>query len=173
MGWPRMPSRFDKTHTFTVPADEGQAARWEAVAALQGQSVESWLADIADRYLKVLARMGRQPSLPWRTTYFRVLLGDREFEVRGIASDYFGIFRGDHRGLGEPASGRHSLVHLPCRRILKTLPLRKACMALAAELSALRINWQEKNPEKVLVGAPDQEKAQRLIRLFDGLSCPS
>jgi hypothetical protein len=31
----------------------------------------------------------------------------------------------------------------------------------------LEIDWQETDPEKVLVGAPDQGKAQALIRLYE------
>jgi hypothetical protein len=46
-------------------------------------------------------------------------------------------------------------------------------MALAAELSVLRVNWQEADPERVLIGAPDQEKAQQLLRLFERLTGPS
>lgn len=52
------------------------------------------------------------------------------------------------RGAGAPGSGEHSLVHLPTRRVIGTLPLRKSCMALAAELAALRIDWQETEPGK-------------------------
>jgi hypothetical protein len=43
-------------------------------------------------------------------------------------------------------------------------------MALAAELAGLEIDWQETDPEKVLVGAPDQGKAQALIRLYEKLT---
>jgi hypothetical protein len=43
-------------------------------------------------------------------------------------------------------------------------------MALAVELAALRIDWQETDPEKVVGGAPDQEKAQALLRLFEKLT---
>ena len=43
-------------------------------------------------------------------------------------------------------------------------------MALAAELAVLRIDWQERDPEKVLAGAPDQEKVQALLRLFERLT---
>ena len=48
--------------------------------------------------------------------------------------------------------------------------LRKSCMALAAELAGLEIDWQEPDPEKVLVGVPDQGKAQALIRLYEKLT---
>jgi hypothetical protein len=48
--------------------------------------------------------------------------------------------------------------------------LRKSCMALAAELVALRVNWRETDPEKVLGAAPDQGKAQAVIRLFEKLT---
>ena len=40
-------------------------------------------------------------------------------------------------------------------------------MALAAELAGLEIDWQETDPEKVLMGAPDQGKVQALIRLYE------
>ncbi len=94
----------------------------------------------------------------------------REIQVRGEVSGSFGIFRGDHKGPGEPGCCRHSLVHRPSRLIIDTLPLRKACRALAAELAALRVNWQETDPEKVVQGSPDQEKAQALVRLFDKIT---
>jgi hypothetical protein len=42
--------------------------------------------------------------------------------------------------------------------------------ALAAELAGLEIDWQETDPERVLVGAPDQGKAQALIRLYEKLT---
>jgi hypothetical protein len=171
MGWTW--SRFDKTRAFTVPADNDQARRWKAAAALEGQGVGGWLASTADTHLKERVRTGRAPSLPWFSDYFRVVLSDGEYEIRGIVSGSFGIFRGDFQGLGKPGSGRHSLVHRPCRRIIETLPLRKACMALAAELSTLRVNWQESDPEKLLVGAPDQEKVEKLLRLFEKLTYPS
>jgi len=72
--------------------------------------------------------------------------------------------------VGAPGSGEHALAHLPTRRIIATLPLRKSCMALAAELAVLEIDWQEMDPEKVLVGALDQGKAQALIRLYEKLT---
>jgi hypothetical protein len=125
-----------------------------------------------------VAQTGRPKPLSWYTTYFRVLVTDttvrpevsREIQVRGMVSGYFGIFRGSGRGLGEPGCNQHSLVHLPTRRIIDTLPLRKSCKALAAELAALRIDWQEKDPEKVVRDSPDQEKAQKLLRLFEKLT---
>ena len=43
-------------------------------------------------------------------------------------------------------------------------------MALAAELAALRIDWQEIDPEKVLGAAPDRGQAQAVIRLFERLT---
>ena len=93
-----------------------------------------------------------------------------DVEVSGPTSRPFGIFRGTARGLGAPGSGSHTLAHLPTLRTIATLPLRKSCMALAAELADLEIDWQETDPEKVLVGAPDQGKAQTLIRLYEKLT---
>ena len=90
--------------------------------------------------------------------------------MRGEVSGPFGVFRGDRHGKGEPGCGAFSLVHRPTRRIIDTLPLRKSCKALAAELAVLRVNWQETDPEKVLGDAPDQGKAQALLRLFEKLT---
>ena len=63
-----------------------------------------------------------------------------ETEVRGPVGHYFGIFRGNGRGVGEPGCFCYSLVHRPTGRIIATLPLRKSCKALAAELAALRVD---------------------------------
>lgn len=41
---------------------------------------------------------------------------------------------------------------------------------LAAELAALRVDWQEIDSEKVLEEAPDRVKAQEVIRLFKQLT---
>ncbi len=167
MGWPKVQSRFDKTESFTVPADREQADRWQAAASLERRDVGSWLAETADLQLRERARIGAKPALSWSRDYFRVAFVEGEQEVRGIAAGPFGVFRGDAHGLGEPGSGSHSLIHRPTGRIVKTLSLRKSCMALAAELSALRVNWQETNPDTVIRDAPDRESAQRLIRLFE------
>jgi hypothetical protein len=65
-----------------------------------------------------------------------------DVEVPGFVSAPFGIFRGTTRGLGAPGSGEHTLTHLPTRRT-------------------------GDGPERVLVSAPDQEKAQALLRLYE------
>jgi hypothetical protein len=104
------------------------------------------------------------------------LLEDRNFypgrksRARGLIRP-FGIFRGDGWSLGgEPGCSLHSIAHRPTRRIIATLPYRRACKALAGELAALRIDWQEIDPEKVLGEAPDRGKAQAVIRLFEKLT---
>jgi len=179
LGGPGMPSRYAKTESVTVPADREQIERWEAAAAVEGcLSVGCWLARTADAALRELARSGRPAPLPWFWDRFRVLVTDTsvlpgvtgEIQVRGEVCRFFGIFRGDYKGPGEPGCCRHSLVHRPSRLIIDTLPLRKSCKALAAELAALRVNWRERDPEKVVQGSPDQEKAQALLRLFDKLT---
>ncbi|MEA2600105.1 MAG: hypothetical protein QOF89_1097 [Acidobacteriota bacterium] len=170
----------ETTTTYTVTARRDQVERWEAAASADGvRSVGSWLAETADARLRERAQSGGPPALPWLQDRFRVLVTDttarpevaHEIEVRGMVSGFFGIFRGDGQGVGEPGCSRYSLVHRPTRRIIVTLPLRKSCMALAAELAALRIDWQEVDPEKVLGAAPDREKAQAVIRLFEKLTC--
>ena len=178
MGWPRMASRFDKAVSFTVEADREQAERWREAAAERGVEISSWLADTADAHLRELARSGRATPLLWDRGCFLVRLTDTsrrpeivsEVSVQGFISGPFAVFRGDTGGPGSPGCGLFSLVHLPTRRILATLPVRKSCMALAAELAVLRVDWQETDPEKVLAGAPDREAVQGLIRLFKTLT---
>ncbi len=178
MGWPAMPSRFDKAVSFTVDADRDQADRWGVAAAERCLPVASWLADTADAHLRERARTGRATPLLWDRGRFLVRLTDTsrnpsvaaDVQVPGLVSRPFGIFRGTARGVGAPGSGEHTLAHLPTRRTIATLPLRKSCMALAAELAVLEIDWQETDPEKVLVGSPDQGKAQALLRLYEKLT---
>jgi len=175
MGWPRMPSRFDKVVSFPVAADRDQADRWGAAAAEKCMEIASWLADTADAHLRERARTGQAPPLFWFRDRFLVTVTDTtrrpeivsEVSVPGFISGPFGVFRGSGRGVGAPGSGEHSLAHLPTRRIIATLPLRKSCMALAAELAILKINWLETDPEQVLQGAPDQGKVQALLRLYE------
>jgi hypothetical protein len=177
MGW------WGTTHSdresFTVDADRERADLWREAAAEQGMSIPSWLAGTADAHLRELARTGRATPLSWHPGRFVVRLTDTtrspwvaaDVEVPGLVSrPFFGVFRGSGRGLGAPGSGTHTLAHLPTRRTLATLSLRKSCMALAAELAGLEIDWEETGPERVLVGAPDQGKAQALIRLYEKLA---
>jgi hypothetical protein len=180
VSWGGAYARSVKRHSYTVRADDDQAERWEAAAAVQGRGmvVASWLADTADAYLCELAKSGRSMPLAWYRGRFFVVLTDsdkrppvsREEEVAGMMSEHFGIFRGDSRGPGPAGCGRHSLVHRPTRRIIDTLPQRQASKALAAELAALRIDWTETDPQKVVPGALDQEKVQALLRLFQKLT---
>ncbi len=168
----------DDTRSYTVKVTPEQAERWEAAATERCIPVPSWLADTADAALRELARSGRATPLLWDRGRFLVRLTDTthrpeivaDVEVPGFVSRPFGIFRGTAWGTGAPGSGEHSLAHLPTRRIIATLPLRKSCMALAAELAGLRVDWQETDPERVLAGAPDQEKVQGLLRLYQKLT---
>jgi len=177
MSWPGPPSK-PETKSYTVTALREQAECWKAAAGAAALSVESWLAERADTYLRELVRAGRAAPLSWFRDRFPVCITDttvrpavtREVQVDGKVSGPFGIFRGDGRGVGEPGSSWFSLVHLPTRRVIDSLPLRKSCMALAAELAPLRVDWRETDPEKVLGEAPDREKAQAVIRLFGQLT---
>jgi hypothetical protein len=179
MAWPKMESRYAPTLSYTVPASRDQAERWGAAAtATGGRSIGAWLAETADASLRNLTTAGRTPPLPWFWDSVRVLVTDsstrpettREVELHGEKSGPFAIFRGDSSGPGSPGCGLHSLVHTPTRRILATLSVRRACKALAAELAVLRVDWQEKDPEKVLGSAPDLEAVQGVIRLFQRLT---
>jgi hypothetical protein len=90
-----------------------------------------------------------------------------EVSVPGFIFDPFGVFRGAAAGCG---SGEHSLAHLPTRRIIATLPLRKSYMVLAAELAVLEVNWQETDPERVLREISGQGKVQALLRFYEKLT---
>jgi hypothetical protein len=168
-------SIISNRESFTVDADPERAELWRVAAAERCMSVPSWLADTADAHLRELARSGRARPLLWDRGRFLVRLTDTsrspsvaaDVEVPGLISRPFGIYRGTTRGGGAPGSGTHTLAHLPTHRTIATLPLRKSCMALAAELAGLEIDWQETDAEKVLVGAPDQGKAQALILLYE------
>jgi len=176
MGW--WGTTYSDRESFTVDASRERAELWREAAAERCMSVPSWLADTADVHLRELARTGRATPLSWHPGRFLVRLTDTsrstsvaaDVEVPGLISRPFGIYRGTTRGVGAPGSGTHTLAHLPTRRTIATLPLRKSCMALAAELAVLEIDWQETDPERVLVGAPDQGKAQALIRLYEKLT---
>ena len=178
MVWPQMESRHTPTLSYSVPASREQGERWEAAAAVQGERVGTWLAVTADAHLRELARSGRATPLSWLNDRFPVTITDTsrrpevvaDVEVWGLISGPFGVFRGSGRGTGAPGCGEHSLAHLPTRRVIATLPLRKSCMALAAELTALAIDWQETDPEKVVGSAPAHEKARALLRLYEKLT---
>lgn len=171
----RFTSRYERTRAFTVRAHEAQADRWAEAAALQcGSSVAEWLSHVADAYLKEFAKSSRALPLSWYRGSFRITLqleGAKEpgpVEVRGHVAGPFGIFRGSFRTLGHGPGPypSFSLAHRPTRRIIATLSRRKDCMMLAAELRALRIDWDEADPEKVAIGTPDEERARRVIALF-------
>ncbi len=177
VSWPGPPSK-PETRSYTVTALREQAECWQAAAGAASLSVASWLAETADAHVRELVRVGRAAPLTWFRDRFPVRITDtmvrpevtREVEVDGKVSGPFGIFRGNGRGVGEPGCSCFSLVHLPTRRVIATLPYRQSCMALAAELAGLQIDWQEVDPEKVLGAAPDRVKAQEVIRLFKQLT---
>jgi hypothetical protein len=171
--------RVKTAASFTVRASEHQSARWKQAADSEGfATVGGWLAETADTYLRELVRAGRAAPLTWFRDRFPVRITDttvrpevtREVKVDGMVSGPFGIFRGNGRGIGEPGCSCFSLVHCPTRRVIDSLPLKKSCMALAAELAALRVDWGETDPEKLLGAAPDRGKAQAVIRLFEQLT---
>ena len=131
MTWGSMP---DDRESFTVKAGRERAELWREAAAERCMSVPSWLADTADAHLRELARTGRATPLLWHPGRFLVRLTDTtrspavaaDVEVPGIVSRPFGIYRGTTRGVGDPGSGQHTLAHLPTRRTIATLPLRKS-----------------------------------------------
>lgn len=176
MPWPRTQSRYDKTTSFTVLADSEQAERWAAAAHIQGhESVSAWLADTADAYMREVTKAGNPLPLSWYGGRFRVLIEPTSakepysIEVKGRTSGPFGVFRGSLQGL-DPLGASFSLVHIPTRRIIGTFPRQKDCTMLAAELMPLRINWEEPDPEKVILGTPDQTRVQAIIQLYKQIS---
>ncbi len=174
-----MPPVYTQSVTITLCAFPPQADKWRAAAAVYGYSVEGWLTVVADKAAREVARnRGKARPLHWRRDYFVVSIMDRsvrpeeraDWRVQGEISGYFGIFRGNGDGPGEPGCCRHSLVHLPSRRIVDTLPLRKAAKVLASEPAVLKCNWRETDPAKVIQGTPGQEKAKELLQNFDMLT---
>jgi hypothetical protein len=174
-----MPPVYTQSVTLTLCAFPPQADKWRAAAAVHGYSVEGWLTTVADAAAREVARnRGKAKPLYWRRDYFVVSIMDRsarpetraDYRVQGEISGCFGIFRGDGNGEGEPGCCRHSIVHLPSRRIIGTLPLRKAAKVLASELAILKCNWRGTDPAKVVAGTPDQRKAQELLQNFDTLT---
>ena len=173
MFWNTAPSRFEKTERFTVPADREQAERWRAAAEVQAYgSVSTWLAETADSYLREIGKAGRALPLKWRGDRFRVLIEPNgvkepyEIAVQGRESGPFGVFRGSHQGMEEGPKAGFSLIHLPTHRILATLSRQKDCMMLAAELTPLRVNWEESDPEKVVLGTLDEKRVREIIQLY-------
>jgi hypothetical protein len=170
---------YTQSVTLTIRAFPPQARKWEAAASVHGYNVEGWLTSVADAAAREVARnRGKARPLYWRRDYFVVSLMDRsvrpeklaDWRVSGEVSGCFGIFRGNGDGPGDPGCCRHSLVHLPSRRIIDTLSLRKAAKVLASELAVLQCNWKETDPQKVIQGTPGQQKAKELLQNFDALT---
>lgn len=130
-----------KVASFTVRASLAQSEAWKRAASADGHaSVGTWLAEAADVYLKARARAGRPVPLAWRRGRFPVVLeGGEEVTLPGFLSPPFGSFRGTAEGPGYQACHRHTLVHLPDRRIIATLRTYRQCQALASELAPVLI----------------------------------
>ena len=128
-----------KTASFTLRATMAQSIRWKQAADAEGfASVGSWAAGRAlDAYLEGLRRAGRPIPLAWHRGAVRVALDGHEVTLRGFASPPFGIFRGTSEGPLYKGCGRHTLVHLPSRRIIATMRTHRQCRALATELAPI------------------------------------
>ncbi len=164
-----------KTFSYTVHASDHQRERWEAAAVAHGRmSVGAWLAQSADAYLEKMAKSGKRLPLAWGKGAFKARIYDmmihpwqyREVDVQGIVSGRFGIFRGSVYGPREGNDHAYALTHLPTRRILAHLISQRACKSFAAELVYLWINWDQEDPEKVLLGSPEQPKAAELFQKY-------
>ena len=142
-----------KVATFTVRADVHQSARWKQASAGEGfPSVGAWAASALDAYLEHRTRAGRPIPLAWRRGRFPVVLEDgQEVTMPGFLSPPFGAYRGTHDG---PASylgrHRHTLVHLPERRIIATLRTYRQCQALAAELAPALLRRELPEPGRIV-----------------------
>jgi hypothetical protein len=129
-----------KVATFTVRATEKQSIRWKRAAEGEGfASVGSWAGGALDAFLEHRARAGRPIPLAWHRGAVSVVLEDGQgVTLRGHISPPFGIYRGTQ--LGPPTykgAKRHTLVHIPSRRIIATLRTHRQCQALAAELATI------------------------------------
>jgi hypothetical protein len=127
-----------KVASFTVRATMPQSVRWKQASEGEGfASVGSWASRALDAYLEARTRAGRPIPLAWHKGAVRVVLDGSEVTLRGFASPPFGIFRGTAEGPLYKGCGRHTLVHLPSRRIIATLRTHRQCRALAAELAPI------------------------------------
>lgn len=82
-------------------------------------------------------------------------------EVRGLVSPPWGIYHGNPYQVG--AAG-FTVVHLPTGIFYITLARRKHCQALLKELMALRISWDESDPQKVT--GPDAHRARAIVEFY-------
>jgi hypothetical protein len=146
-----------KTASFTVHADAQQSARWKQATEGEGfPSVGAWLAGAADSYLKIRARAGLPVPLAWRRGHFRVEMeGGETLTVRGYISPPFGAFYGTPAGAPSYQGGkRYTLVYIPCRRVIATLPTYAKCKALASELARLWYRGEGSEPSGILPPRP-------------------
>ena len=127
-----------KVASFTVRATIHQSARWKQAAEGEGfASVGSWAGRALDAYLEARTRAGRPIPLAWHKGAVCVVLDGRAVTLRGFASPPFGIFRGTAEGPLYKGCGRHTLVHLPSRRIIATMRSHGQCRSLASELAPI------------------------------------
>ena len=167
-------TRSDR-ESFTVDADRERADLWREAAAERCMSVPSWLADTADVHLAELARTGRATPLLMAS-------GPLPGPVDGHLPE--SLRRGRCRG---PGARLAAVRHLPgdhprggrsweCRAHPRAPPHRadprhpSPPEELHGVGGGAGGRWRStggSDPERVLVGAPDQEKAQALIRLYE------
>lgn len=142
-----------KIATFTLRADARQSARWKQASAGEGfPSVGAWAAEALDAYLEHRARVGRPIPLAWRRGRFPVVLeGGQEVTVPGFLSPPFAIYRGT-AAAPSPYLGRHrhTLVHLPERRVVATLRTHKQAQTLAAELAGALLRRELPEPGPII-----------------------
>lgn len=128
------------TVSFTVRATLQQSLRWRRVAEAEGfRSIGSWASGALDAHLELRARAGRPIPLAWHRGYLAVILDGQEVTLRGHISPPFGIYRGTQLGPAYPGIKRHTLVHLPTRRIIATLRTNGQCQTLASELAPVLV----------------------------------
>lgn len=136
-----------KTASFTVRAMDKQSLRWKRAAdAERHTSVDTWLAEAADRFLDTLQRAGKPVPLGWRRSAVFSVHTPRHGELRvsGAVSHPFGYYRGTDAG-----ADRYSvftLAFLPAGRIIATLRSAAQCRALAAELACVWVRWGGDEP---------------------------
>jgi hypothetical protein len=85
-------------------------------------------------------------------------------EFPGIVHGPFGIYR---KGTIRP----FNLVHPPTGCTLTALPKQRQCKALAVELAALAMNWEESDPEKV--GGADAGRVFGILMKAERAALPS
>ena len=88
-------------------------------------------------------------------------------EVNGWVSGPFGIYSGFYLVTEHPEKDGFTLVHLPTNRMMLHLRRLKLIKAAADELATLCVRWACDDPNKVILGQPDEHRFPEIMRRLE------